>query len=43
MIIGQKHNNDFNRNEILEKVKALKEAFGIEFHYLEKLSEGILR
>lgn len=37
MIAGTKHNNKVNRDEILEKVKAIKTLFGIEYHYLEKL------
>lgn len=37
MIAGTKHNNKVNKDEILEKVKAIKTLFGIEYHYLEKL------
>ena len=37
MIVGQKHNNAFNKNDFLKKVEDLKNTFGIEMHYLEKL------
>jgi len=37
MIAGTKHNNKVNKDEILEKIKAIKTLFGIEYHYLEKL------
>lgn len=37
MIIGQKHNNFVNPSTYLKKVATLKETFGIDFHYLEKL------
>ena len=39
MIVGTKHNNKINKTEILEKVNAIKELFGIEYHQLEKLLE----
>lgn len=37
MIVGVKTANAFNKEEYLEKVKALKDLFNIEQHYLEKL------
>ena len=37
MIVGQKRNSDFDKNDFLKKVEDLKTMFGIEFHYLEKL------
>ncbi len=37
MIVGTKHNNNINKEEVLEKVNAIKKLFGIEYHHLEKL------
>ncbi len=37
MIVGVKTNHAIAKEELLQKVKALKELFGIEWHYLEKL------
>ena len=37
MIVGQKRNSDFDKNDFLKKVGDLKTTFGIEYHYLEKL------
>jgi len=37
MIAGTKHIGKVNKQEIFEKIKAIKSLFGIEYHYLEKL------
>ncbi|MCF6364977.1 MAG: SAM-dependent methyltransferase [Bacteroidales bacterium] len=37
MVVGTKHNNKIHKNEILEKINAIKDLFGIEYHHLEKL------
>jgi SAM-dependent methyltransferase len=37
MIVGTKHNNSINRKELFNKLKAIKNLFGIDFHHLEKL------
>ena len=39
MIAGTKHNGKVNKQEIFEKIKAIKSLFGIEYHYLEKLMD----
>ncbi len=39
MIVGQKHNNPFDKMDYLQKIVALKAEFGIEYHYLEKLMD----
>lgn len=37
MIVGEKTKKKQNKEEIFEKINAIKHLFGIEFHYLEKL------
>ncbi len=37
MIIGTKHNNKVKKQELLNKINSIKQLFGIEYHYLEKL------
>jgi len=37
MIAGTKHKEKVNKEEIFDKIKAIKSLFGIEYHYLEKL------
>ena len=37
MIIGQKHTNSIDKPTILKKISILKETFGIDYHYLERL------
>jgi len=37
MIIGQKHNNFVDEITYQKKIATLKQAFGIDYHYLEKL------
>jgi len=37
MIIGQKHTNFIDQSALLKKITTLKETFGIEYHYLERL------
>jgi SAM-dependent methyltransferase len=41
MIIGQKNTKKSNDKEILNRINSIKEMFGIEFHYLEKVT-GII-
>ncbi len=40
MIIGTKHNNKVKKLELLNKINSIKQLFGIEYHYLEKLFIG---
>lgn len=37
MIVGSKHKGNINKEDILEKISAVKKLFGIEYHHLEKL------
>lgn len=38
MLVGTKTNKQINEVEIAEKIDAIKQAYGIDFQYLEKLS-----
>ena len=40
MIVGKKTDGIINRDEILEKIKAIKDFYGIKEHYLEKLLQN---
>lgn len=37
MLVGTKTNKQINPTEIAEKIDAVKQTYGIDFHYLEKL------
>ena len=37
MIVGTKHKGKIKKDEIFEKINAIKKLFGIEYHHLEKL------
>ena len=37
MLVGTKTNKQINETEISEKIEAVKQAYGIDFHYLERL------
>lgn len=37
MLVGTKTNKQINETEINEKIDAVKQTYGIDFHYLEKL------
>lgn len=37
MLVGTKTNKQINPDEIAEKIDAVKQTYGIDFHYLEKL------
>ena len=41
MIVGQKRREAVDAKIYLDKVEELKKQFGIEFHYLEKLTSNI--
>jgi hypothetical protein len=35
--VGTKTNKQINETEIAEKIEVVKQTYGIDFHYLEKL------
>ena len=37
LLVGTKTNKPINETEIAEKIEAVKQTYGIDFHYLEKL------